>query len=118
MTYSSLSNNSCAGASLFEKFATFCALLAILLFPATTALAYQETDELPSVGISEAPSVRVENMGLVDGLAQGSIYEFMQDRHGYIWFGTQGGLHRYDGHEFKIYAPVAYDTTSMLDSLY
>ena len=81
----------------------------------TTASARQEVDELPAVNVSEAPTIRMENMGMVDGLAQGSIYEITQDSHGYIWFGTQGGLHRYDGNTFEVFAPVPFDTTSITD---
>lgn len=35
-----------------------------------------------------------------DGLAQSQVRAIAQDENGYIWFGTQGGLSRYDGYEF------------------
>lgn len=35
-----------------------------------------------------------------DGLAQSQVRAIEQDRNGYIWFGTQGGLSRFDGFEF------------------
>jgi diguanylate cyclase (GGDEF)-like protein/PAS domain S-box-containing protein len=38
-----------------------------------------------------------------DGLAQNSIRVLFQDAHGYIWLGTQGGLHRYDGYTLRRY---------------
>ncbi|HMV99100.1 MAG TPA: two-component regulator propeller domain-containing protein [Acidobacteriota bacterium] len=37
------------------------------------------------------------------GLSQGTVMCLLQDREGYLWFGTQGGLNRYDGYEFKVY---------------
>ncbi len=95
----------------------FAAVLTIMVVVAlvfcVTPDAHAQETRLPSLGASEAPSIRIDNMGLSDGLSQGSIYQMTQDSHGYIWFGTQGGLHRYDGHEFKIYQPVAFDTTSI-----
>lgn len=37
------------------------------------------------------------------GLTQNNVTAIAQDRHGFLWFGTQDGLHRFDGYEFKIY---------------
>jgi signal transduction histidine kinase/ligand-binding sensor domain-containing protein len=88
----------------------------LLLAPVGIAVAQVDVrPDLPAVGGSEAPSIRLENMGLSDGLAQGTIYDIIQDRHGYIWFGTQGGLHRYDGQNFAVFKPKPFDTTSISD---
>ena len=32
-----------------------------------------------------------------DGLSNSSISSIVQDKDGFMWFGTQGGLNRYDG---------------------
>jgi signal transduction histidine kinase/ligand-binding sensor domain-containing protein/DNA-binding response OmpR family regulator len=40
-----------------------------------------------------------------------------QDSSGFLWIGTQGGLHRYDGHRFKRYT-VALDDSSSLSNLW
>ncbi len=37
------------------------------------------------------------------GLPQDTIYSVVQDRTGYIWFGTDDGLVRFDGEQFKIF---------------
>ena len=39
-----------------------------------------------------------------DGLAGSTVYCMMQDRDGFIWFGTEGGLSRFDGTHFKTFA--------------
>ncbi|MDJ0841949.1 MAG: two-component regulator propeller domain-containing protein [Acidobacteriota bacterium] len=36
-------------------------------------------------------------------LTQSTIQAIIQDRTGFIWLGTQGGLHRYDGYDMKVY---------------
>lgn len=43
------------------------------------------------------------NMGVEDGLSQNMVYSIIQDKTGFIWFGTQDGLNRYNGIEFKIF---------------
>jgi len=37
------------------------------------------------------------------GLSQNSVNCMLQDRMGFMWFGTQEGLNRYDGYEFRQY---------------
>ncbi len=42
------------------------------------------------------------NFSVADGLAQSQVYCMVEDHHGYLWMGTQGGgLSRFDGTEFK-----------------
>ena len=38
-----------------------------------------------------------------DGLSQNMVYTILQDKQGFMWFGTQDGLNRYDGHHCIIY---------------
>ena len=37
------------------------------------------------------------------GLPQNSVHSLIQDKQGYIWFGTQEGLVRFDGVRFTVY---------------
>lgn len=53
---------------------------------------------------------------LEEGLSQSSIYCMLQDKKGFIWFGTANGLNRYDGYNFKVYANDPLDTTSISDN--
>lgn len=45
-----------------------------------------------------------ENYSSEQGLSQLSCYTIAQDSDGFMWFGTQDGLNRYDGREFKVYS--------------
>ncbi len=44
-----------------------------------------------------------ETLSVNDGLSQSSVYSILQDREGFMWFGTSDGLNRYDGGEIKIF---------------
>jgi ligand-binding sensor domain-containing protein/two-component sensor histidine kinase len=46
-----------------------------------------------------------ENHTSEKGLSQNSCYAIAQDASGFMWFGTQDGLNRYDGKEFRVYLP-------------
>ncbi len=44
-----------------------------------------------------------ESYSVKDGLSQSSSRVIYQDKLGYIWVGTESGLNRFDGYEFKQY---------------
>ena len=37
------------------------------------------------------------------GLSHNTVYASIQDKRGFMWFGTEDGLNRFDGHTFKVY---------------
>ena len=42
-----------------------------------------------------------------------AVEAMLQDQDGFLWFGTHGGLHRYDGYTFKTYHHDADEATSL-----
>lgn len=38
-----------------------------------------------------------------DGLSNGDVRTILKDSYGFLWVGTESGLNRYDGYDFKIY---------------
>lgn len=46
--------------------------------------------------------LKFKNITIDNGLSQGSVYAIYQDSDGYMWFGTNDGLNRYDGYSFDI----------------
>ncbi len=60
-----------------------------------------------------AQDYKIEHLSLEDGLSQSIVYSITQDHKGFMWFGTQDGLNRYDGYTFKVYKPQPFDSTSL-----
>ena len=47
------------------------------------------------------------------GLSHNTVYCALQDKKGFMWFGTDDGLNRFDGHNFRIYRYNSYDPKSL-----
>jgi ligand-binding sensor domain-containing protein len=69
-----------------------------------------------SVKASSEDNIKFESITTDQGLSQNSVYAVMQDKYGYMWFGTKDGLNKYDGTKFIIYRYNPYDETSLSDS--
>ncbi|MBN2425685.1 MAG: hypothetical protein JXB44_11725 [Calditrichaceae bacterium] len=54
-----------------------------------------------------AQKLYFENITAKQGLSQNSVTSIIQDRTGFIWFGTYDGLSRYDGYTFKVFRKEA-----------
>lgn len=54
-----------------------------------------------------------QEVTISDGLSQGMIHEIKQDEYGFMWIGTNDGLNRYDGHNFKVFTHDPYDEYSI-----
>jgi ligand-binding sensor domain-containing protein/signal transduction histidine kinase len=52
---------------------------------------------------AQAPSVKFTHLTNQDGLSQSTVQAIVKDKYGFMWFGTQDGLNRYDGYSFRIY---------------
>ncbi len=57
--------------------------------------------------------IRFEHLTIEHGLSQNAGVVIFQDSKGYLWIGTQDGLNRYDGFNFKIYKHDPDDPTSI-----
>ncbi len=50
---------------------------------------------------SAAPPLSVQRYSLEEGLSQQAVNAIVQDSEGFMWFGTEDGLNRFDGYEFR-----------------
>src|SRR5215216_4662824 len=48
-----------------------------------------------------------------DGLSSNTVNTILKDRFGLVWFGTEDGLDKFDGTNFKIYRHKNNDTSSL-----
>lgn len=53
-----------------------------------------------------AQTKNFRNISVEEGLSQSTGFAIVQDTLGFIWVGTQDGLNRYNGKDFKVYSPV------------
>ena len=63
----------------------------------------QVAAEVANIPVVEGGSARFTRVSTADGLSQSRVSQIVQDDRGFIWFGTQYGLDRYDGYEFKVF---------------
>ncbi len=66
----------------------------------------QELDKIPI-------DVKFKHFTSTDGLSQRSVADIIQDKNGYLWFGTRDGLNKFDGNKFVIYRHSLMDSTSL-----
>jgi signal transduction histidine kinase/ligand-binding sensor domain-containing protein/DNA-binding NarL/FixJ family response regulator len=63
-----------------------------------------------------APALRFDQLSVEHGLAQESVLAIVQDRQGFMWFGSQAGLSRYDGYRSTVYRHDMAEPASLVDN--
>ncbi|MCI0699058.1 SpoIIE family protein phosphatase [candidate division KSB1 bacterium] len=71
---------------------------------------------LPMNLSAQQQRVRFERISLEHGLSQSIVRVIFQDSKGFLWFGAQDGLNKYDGYEFTVYKYDPFDSTSLSES--
>lgn len=62
---------------------------------------------------NSSKAIHVERYNIDNGLTQSSVTGILQDSYGFLWIGTQDGLNRFDGYQFKTYRNNPLDSTSI-----
>lgn len=80
----------------------------------------------PVLGAAAAPPLATDaaplatpqfrRYGVDDGLPSSNVYAVVQDHDGALWFGTKGGIARFDGVRFEVFRHVANDPGSLHDN--
>ncbi len=65
---------------------------------------------------SQAQNSAFECLTLDQGLSQSTVASILQDKSGYLWFGTIDGLNKYDGYNFTVYQNDPNDSNSIADN--
>jgi len=66
-----------------------------------------------SAGFSTTKNYIFDHLHRSDGLSNSSVSSIVQDKNGFLWFGTQGGLNRYDGRNFKYFEHDPYNSSTL-----
>ncbi len=61
-------------------------------------------------------TLRFEQFGVENGLAQETVLSIAQDRQGFIWLGTQAGVTRFDGYRAVTFKSAVSDPRSLIDN--
>lgn len=69
-----------------------------------------------STSLPQVNNVKFEHLTVENGLSQDVVTSILQDRSGFLWFGTQDGLNRYDGYGFTVFKNNPFDSSSLTDA--
>src|SRR5690349_16025561 len=66
------------------------------------------------VAQSPLEKVKFQRIEVSAGLSHSNVRCTRQDSRGFLWVGTEDGLNRYNGYDFKVYRKIEGDTASLL----
>ena len=66
--------------------------------------------------LAAGDALEFERLSIDQGLVQSSVLAALQDRHGFLWLATRGGLNRFDGHSFDVFKHRPEDSSSLSDN--
>ncbi len=84
-------------------------IVLLILFLISNTLLVAETTQ-------SADNYLFRQITIKEGLSQSSILAILQDKKGFMWFGTGNGLNKFDGYTFTVYLNDPYDSTSISDN--
>ena len=90
-----------------------CTLFCILVI--YSFLAYFNFSVAQFTDFGDTP-LEAEHLSIEQGLSQSTVLSILQDQKGFMWFGTQDGLNRYDAYKFKVFKLQRGDSTSLPDN--
>jgi signal transduction histidine kinase/streptogramin lyase len=106
------------------------AALVGLLVPLRTQATTLDVQAVPGLAARGGPSAaaslemqtfptssgsRFDRITTEDGLSHNTVTSILQDSRGFMWFGTEDGLNRYDGYTFTVYRHDPDDPHSLRD---
>jgi ligand-binding sensor domain-containing protein len=70
--------------------------------PSVTQQSYSGVPRI-RLPVVDGNDIRFSRLSTAQGLSQTRVLQIVQDNQGFMWFGTQYGLNRYDGYEFRVF---------------
>ena len=72
---------------------------------------------LPVIVHPQDQNINFEHLSVEQGLSHTLVYCIFQDSKGYMWFGTEDGLNKFDGYQFIVYRHDPADSSSLSNNL-
>jgi signal transduction histidine kinase/ligand-binding sensor domain-containing protein/DNA-binding response OmpR family regulator len=66
--------------------------------------------------LAQIPKYNFTAISSKEGLSSNTVTAILKDSHGFVWFGTEDGLTKFDGLDYTIYRHNPKDTTSLWSS--
>ena len=66
------------------------------------------------ISYAQSENYRFEHLSTQQGLSQNFVWSIHQDQEGFMWFGTNDGLNKYDGYSFTVLKPDPDDPENTL----
>ena len=63
--------------------------------------------------LAQTDNLRFQRLSIEEGLSQVTVRCMLQDKFGFMWFGSMDGLNKYDGYTFEIYKNDPDDPTTI-----
>jgi ligand-binding sensor domain-containing protein len=68
---------------------------------------------LSNAVFAQYATVKFSSLDINNGLSQNNVKCILKDHEGYMWFGTDDGLNRYNGYNFTVYRHNSKDNSSL-----
>jgi signal transduction histidine kinase/ligand-binding sensor domain-containing protein/CheY-like chemotaxis protein len=83
---------------------------------ASAASAPAQPAAIHTSDVAPLPTPQFRRYGTQDGLPSSVVYTVVQDHDGAMWFGTKGGLARFDGVRFQVFRHIENDPDSLYNN--
>lgn len=81
-----------------------------------TRTGYAQFSRPKPSGVPDISSYAVKTYNINSGLPSNSTTSAIKDKNGFLWVGTQNGLCRFDGYNFKTFVTIPGDSTSLTNN--
>src|SRR5262245_14361722 len=88
------------------------------LLAALPALLHAQNVTIPPPQLQALSALRFRHLTTDDGLPNNRVEAMLQDRRGFMWFGTADGLARYDGYRVVTYKRLPENPNSLSNNIF
>ena len=69
------------------------------------------------IPLQAAPQLKFQKLTREDGLATDTLYTVIEDQNGFLWFGGEQGVQRFDGNDFRTFSVHSIDEPKISNNL-